>query len=94
MSDGKVTVSLTGEEWKLVSALRAIPPSLLREKTMAAVEALVDYAREPKCSEMQADGVPCETVTALCEQCLHVTWLVDSLRQRTLEARKQIGASV
>ncbi len=49
MSDGKVTVSLTGEEWKLVSALRAIPPSLLREKTMAAVEALVDYAREPKC---------------------------------------------
>ncbi|HSB36729.1 MAG TPA: hypothetical protein VLH41_07610 [Thermoanaerobaculia bacterium] len=94
MSDGKVTVSLNSDEWRLLSALRAIPPSLLREKTLAAVEALVEYAKEPRCTEMQADGVPCDTVTALCEQCLHVTWLIDSLRDRTLEARRHLGVAV
>jgi hypothetical protein len=42
--------------------------------------ALVDYVREPKCAEMQADGVPCSSPTADCEQCLKVQTLLTTLR--------------
>ena len=76
MSDGKVTVVPDAEKSGGSSPRsgRSLPRSSARRRWPPS-RPLVDYAREPRCAEMQADGVPCETVTALCEQCLHVTWL-------------------
>ena len=75
-----VSVELTPEEWELISGLRDIPPSPLRDVMNEMMTALVDYVREPKCAEMQADGVPCSSPTADCEQCLKAQTLLTTLR--------------
>ena len=77
-----VSVKLTPEEWNLISGLRDIPPGPLRDLTNEMVAALVEYVREPKCAEMQADGVPCASPTADCEQCEKVQQLLTTLRHR------------
>ena len=76
-----VNVRLDHEEWKLVAGLRDIPPSPLRDLMREMMLALVDYVREPKCPELQADGVPCETPAADCEQCMKVKELLFTLRR-------------
>ncbi len=76
-----VNVKLSPEEWKLISGLRDIPPSPLRDLMGEMMTALLEYVREPRCAEMQADGVPCASPTADCEQCLKVSGLLRTLRQ-------------
>ncbi len=76
-----VSVKLSSEEWRLISGMRDIPPSPLRDLMGEMVTALLEYVREPKCPEMQADGVPCESPTADCEQCRKVRQLLVTLRQ-------------
>ncbi|MBZ5589966.1 MAG: hypothetical protein LAO05_15530 [Acidobacteriia bacterium] len=75
-----LSVKLTPEEWHLISGLRDIPPSPLRDLMHEMMTALVEYVREPKCAEMQADGVPCSSPTADCEQCEKVRQLLTNLR--------------
>jgi len=75
-----VSVKLSPEEWKVISGLREIPPSPLRDLMNEMVTALLEYVREPRCAEMQADGVPCASPTADCEQCLKVHQLLITLR--------------
>lgn len=82
MREEKVDVSLTLPEWHLVSALRDIPESALKARANELIEAVLAYSREPKCPEMQADGVPCGTVHANCDQCVHVTQLLEGLKAR------------
>ncbi len=82
----QVSVKLSSEEWKLVSSLRDIPPSPLRDLMGEMVTALLEYVREPKCAEMQADGVPCASPTADCEQCQKVRQLLVTLRQGIAQA--------
>ena len=81
MTHGEVRVRLDSEEWTLLSGLRDIPPSPLRELTHEFMLALISYVREPRCPEMQADGVPCESAEADCEQCIKVKALRATLRQ-------------
>jgi len=83
-----VSVKLTQEEWKLISGLRDLPPSPLRDLMSEMMTALVDYVREPKCAELQADGVPCVSPTADCEQCQKVTQLLITLRHGMTQARQ------
>jgi hypothetical protein len=92
MTEPGVSIALTPAEWRLVSSLREIPSSVLKEKALELFEAVVDFAREPRCAEVQADGVPCETPSVACEQCLHVDWMLDALRRRTLESAGASGA--
>ena len=77
----QVEVRLSDEEWQVVAGLRDIPESPLRAITYEMMLALVEYAREPKCAEMQADGVPCASATADCEQCVKVRGLLHVLRR-------------
>ena len=79
---GPVQVTLTPEEWNLVSALRNIPTSPLKERIDALLGDLVKFAVDPKCFESQADGVPCTTTNGDCESCRRVTDLIDLLRRR------------
>jgi hypothetical protein len=86
MEQELVNVKLNPEEWKLVAGLRDIPPSPLRDLMQEMMVALVDCVREPRCAEIQADGVPCETPAADCEQCLKVKELLFTLRRGIAKA--------
>ena len=77
-----VQVTLTPEEWKLVSALRAVPPSPLKERLDALFGELLKFAADPKCFESQGDGVPCPGTSMDCDSCRRVTDLIDTLRRR------------
>ncbi len=81
MEKRRISVKLDPEEWKLVSGLRDIPPSPLRDLMHQLMVSLVDYVREPKCAELQADGAPCDNPAADCEQCVRVKDLLFTLRR-------------
>ena len=81
MAEELVSVKLDPEEWRLVAGLRDIPPSPLRELMHELMMSLVEYVREPRCAELQADGVPCESPAADCEQCVRVKELLFTLRR-------------
>lgn len=81
-----VQVTLSPEEWALVSSLRAIPGSPLKERIDALLGELLKFAADPRCAESQADGVPCTNTAADCESCRRVTDLIDLLRRRVSAA--------
>ncbi len=73
---------LLPEERRLIDALRAIPPSPLRDRLAQLVSELVDFVAAPGCAELQADGAPCTSAQASCDECRKVTALLDGLRSR------------
>lgn len=77
-----VQVTLTAKEWDLVSALRSIPDSPLKERIDALLGDLMRFAADPKCTESQGDGVPCTNTNMDCDSCKRVTDLIDVLRRR------------
>jgi hypothetical protein len=89
MTTGRYTVELDEKEWKLVSLLRDLPEGPLRERVRSVVDALVGFASDPKCNEVQGDGVPCGSVHSACDGCDEVTGILDEaaekLRSRTLK---------
>ncbi len=92
MSEPRVTVLLSADEWRFVSDLRALPSSPLRDRALALFNAVLVLAREPRCAEVQADGVPCSTPSQSCDQCLHLDEMLDLLRRRAFEAVEPPGA--
>lgn len=80
MNGQRITAYLGAEEWRLIQALRDLPPSALRDRLWELLVELTDFVREPKCPELQADGVPCADAHASCDQCVQVTALLDRLR--------------
>ena len=81
-----IDVTLSAEEWALVSALRALPESPLKARVAVLLDTLRAFIEEPRCAEMQGDGVPCSTVHAQCDQCVHVAEVIDALTRRPLGA--------
>ena len=79
MRDSTVDVTLTARDWELISTLRAIPPSPLRNRVTSLIDELVEFIHDPKCAEMQGDGVPCDNVSTACEQCAHVAEMLESM---------------
>jgi hypothetical protein len=73
---------LRPEERELVAALRAIPPSQLRDRLAQLVSELVAFVAAPACAELQADGAPCTSAQASCDECRKVTALLEGLRSR------------
>ncbi len=90
----KISVALTPEEWRLISELRAVPTSNLKGRVLGLFAAVLDFSREPRCAEAQADGVPCESPGVSCEQCLHVEGMLEALRERTVSAKAPAGTPV
>jgi hypothetical protein len=78
----RVDEPLRPEERRLVETLRAIPESPLRQRLLALVSELLDFVSQPGCTEMQADGAPCSSAQAACDQCHKLTQLLDGLRTR------------
>jgi hypothetical protein len=80
MSPGMETLS--PEERRLVLALREVPESPLRDLYTTLVRELTDYVSNPACAEMQADGAPCTSTEASCDQCRKLESLLEGLRGR------------
>jgi hypothetical protein len=75
-------VALAPEERKLVLALRGIPPSRLRDLLSTLVGELAEFVASPSCAEMQADGAPCSSAEASCDECRKLIALLEGLRSR------------
>ena len=80
--NGETLLPLTLEEQKLLLALREVPPSRLRDLMTTLVSELADFVSEPGCAEMQADGAPCPTTDASCDECGKLTTILEGLRGR------------
>lgn len=79
MRDTPVHVTLAADEWELISTLRSLPPSPLKNRVNALINELLVFIRDPRCAGMQGDGVPCDNVTTACEQCVHVADMLDAM---------------
>lgn len=79
---GSRPISLDEPEWRLVQALREIPPSPLRDRVSDLIDQLVSRVARPGCPELQADGAPCSDVHMSCDRCRRVIELLDGLRRR------------
>jgi hypothetical protein len=80
MNGQRITAYLGADEWRLIQALRELPESTLRARLWELLVELTDFVREPRCPEVQADGVPCASAQASCDQCAQVTDLLERLR--------------
>lgn len=80
MNGQKITAYLGADEWRLIQALRELPESTLRTRLWELLFELLDLARDPRCPEFQADGVPCASAHGSCEQCEQVAALLARLR--------------
>jgi hypothetical protein len=74
--------TLSPEEQRLLLALREIPESPLRELFTTLISELTEFVASPTCPEMQADGVPCTSADASCDQCRRLEQLLEGLRTR------------
>jgi hypothetical protein len=80
--NGEALLPLSREEQKLLLALREVPPSRLRDVMTELVSELADFVSSPSCAEMQADGAPCPTTEASCDECRKLTSVLEGLRGR------------
>jgi hypothetical protein len=82
MNERVVTLAVTPAERRIISALRDLPPSPLKDLLGQVLARLVEFVRDPSCPEMQADGVPCSSPTSDCEQCRKLKEVLETLRDR------------
>lgn len=81
MSDAKeLSIPLSESERRIVSALRDIPAGPAKDLSYEVVQRLLEFVAEPRCAEMQADGVPCDRAEADCEQCTTLREILEGLR--------------
>jgi hypothetical protein len=74
--------ALTPFERRLVLALRQVPQSPLRHLYTTLVAELTEFVAHPTCAEMQADGAPCASAEASCDECRRLESLLEGLRSR------------
>jgi hypothetical protein len=74
--------TLTSQEGRLLTALREIPESPLRDDLMQLIDRLLAFAGAPGCAEMQADGAPCATAKLSCDRCEKVRSVLLDLDQK------------
>ena len=78
-------VALDEQELRLISSLREIQPSPLRDRMTELIRDVVAFVASPACSEAQADGVPCHEVHMACDHCVRMLGLLERLRSRLFE---------
>ena len=75
-------ITVSPAEYQLITTLRDMPESQLRDRVQKLLKDLLAFARNPRCHEMQPDGVPCEKPDADCDQCQVVLAMLDELERR------------
>jgi hypothetical protein len=81
-----ITLTVSPAEYQLVTTLREMPESPLRDRVQRLLGDLLAFARNPRCHELQADGVPCSSPEADCDQCQVVLGLLENLERRVPKA--------
>jgi hypothetical protein len=76
------TLTVSPAELRMIQTLRDMPESPLRDRIQKLLEDLLAFARNPRCHELQADGVPCENPAADCDQCKVVLEMLESMERR------------
>lgn len=79
MAQTPITLTVTPAEYRMITTLRDMPESPLRDRVQRLLDELLAFARNPRCGEFQADGTPCSNPQADCDQCRIVTGMLDSL---------------
>ena len=92
MGQAPITLTVSPAEFRMITTLRDMPESPLRSRVHQLLGELLEFARNPRCSEFQADGIPCENPLADCDQCKVVTGMLDAL-SRGLPGRRAAGQS-
>ena len=77
-----ITLIVSPAELRMINTLRDLPESPLRDRIQRLLEDLLAFARNPRCHELQADGVPCEKPEADCDQCQIVLEMLESMERR------------
>jgi len=79
MGQMPITLTVSPAEFRMITTLRDMPESPLRARVHQLLDELLAFARNPRCTEFQADGIPCENPMADCDQCKVVTGMLDAL---------------
>jgi hypothetical protein len=74
------SVLLSATEHQILTALRETPDGPLKTKLEQFLLELTEMVSNPGCAEIQADGIPCGSVTADCEECLALDKMLATLR--------------
>jgi hypothetical protein len=82
MEQSAVTVTLTPAEWRLIAGLRDIPESPLKAELGEVIDLAMALVRDPKCAQVQGDGVPCGSATADCESCERITGTLETIKRK------------
>jgi hypothetical protein len=82
-----IDLTLTPAEFRLITTLRDMPESPLRDRVNRLLEDLVAFARNPRCPELQADGAPCANPGADCDQCKVVLAMLETMGKRLPQDR-------
>lgn len=75
----RYNLALDAKELRIIQTLREMPESPLKVRVLRLLDSLVDFARNPRCAELQPDGVPCEHPHADCDTCQVVVHMLDTL---------------
>lgn len=67
-------------EGRLLEALRCLPPGDVRDAFLALVDDLAAFAQAPRCTEAQADGVPCSSASTQCDRCRKAAFVLRRMR--------------
>ncbi len=86
MTQPHVEGAVTPEERRLLSRVREIPAGPVRDELVDLMEELVEFVRDPRCPEAQADGTPCQSTALACEQCQMTASVLASLHRRLRRA--------
>lgn len=82
MTPEPITLTVSPAEYQMVITLRDMPPSPLRDRVQRLLTELLAFARNPRCHELQADGVPCTNAEADCDQCQTVLAMLEGLERQ------------
>jgi hypothetical protein len=82
-----IPLNLSPAEYHLVTTLRDMPESALRDRVQRLLKDLLAFARNPHCAEFQPDGVPCAEPEADCAQCQVVLGVLEELERRVPKGR-------
>jgi len=81
MAESQTPIALSSREWRVIAALRDLPPGEARDLLDEVLDQLVTFVQDPHCTEMQADGVPCASPNSDCEQCARLKEILAGLRR-------------
>jgi hypothetical protein len=93
MAGERFSVTLTAEEYLIIRTLREMPESQARTRVLRLMDELVEFARNPRCPELQADGAPCAQAHGDCDTCQVVARMIDVLARQIPGAGKVGGDS-